>query len=57
MSLILFPDTSRCFTLKSTPMVDWICSSKESSVKRSSMDDCHGCCVGDGVGDGNRMEA
>ena len=30
---------SRCFTLKSTPIVDWMCSSKESSVNRRSIED------------------
>ena len=40
VSLIRLLLSSRCFTLKSTPMVDWICSSNASSVKRMSMEDC-----------------
>ena len=39
VSLMRLDATSRCFTLKSTPMVDCMCSSKESSVNRSSMED------------------
>lgn len=41
VSLIRLLLSSRCLTLKSTPMVDWMCSSNASSVKRMSMDDCN----------------
>ena len=45
VSLIRLEDTSRCFTLKSTPIVDCMCSSNESSVNRSSIEDCGLYCI------------